>query len=100
MSEIRVRTRYYALLREIAGISEEIVTLPSGASVMDFLRRVCELHGSELRRYVLDEGGNLRSSMNVAVNGETIPREDIERTRLNDGDVVVILPPISGGSSC
>ncbi|MDW8092082.1 MAG: MoaD/ThiS family protein [Nitrososphaerota archaeon] len=98
MSEITVRTRYFAYLREAIGHTEEVVELPEGATVMDFVRKVIELHGSEIGRFVLDERGRLRRSIRVALNGETVEESIIDRTVLKSGDVVVILPPISGGS--
>ena len=94
---IRVTTRYYAFLRERVGREEETLELPEGASVGDFLEKLAERHGEKLLGYVFDENKQLRSGFAVALNGENIRPEEIRDTRLKDGDVVVILPPIAGG---
>jgi len=95
---IKVHTRYYALLREHTKKQEESLELPSGSTPMGLITAVLERYGEGLRRYLLDEAGRLRSSITVAVNGEKVPRERLEEMQLKEGDEVVIIPPISGGS--
>lgn len=79
---IRVRLRYYALLREQAGLGEELVETTAG----DAARLYDELavrHGFKLGR----------EQLRVAVNSEF---SDWTRP-LADGDEVVFIPPVAGG---
>lgn len=79
---IRVRLRYYALLREQAGLGEELVETAAG----DAARLYDELaarHGFKLGR----------EQLRVAVNSEF---SDWTRP-LADGDEVVFIPPVAGG---
>ncbi|MEM1775977.1 MAG: sulfur carrier protein ThiS [Nitrososphaerota archaeon] len=46
---------------------------------------------------MLSNDGKLRDGINVAVNGDVVPRSRYEQTLLRDGDEVVIIPPIAGG---
>jgi thiamine biosynthesis protein ThiS len=45
----------------------------------------------------LFDGPVLRKGFAVAVNGENVDMANWKNTRLKDGDVVVVLPPIAGG---
>jgi len=50
-----------------------------------------------LRERLRDEHGRIREHLNVFHNEENIRRLEGDRTRLRDGDVVHIMPAVSGG---
>ena len=78
----RVRLRYYALLREQAGLGEELVET-SASDAAGLYEELADRHGFQLAR------GQLR----VAINSEF---SDWSRP-LADGDEVVFIPPVAGG---
>ena len=82
---MRVRVLFFGMLKEMAGKAAESIELPEGASVRDLLahyeRQVPRLKDSF-------------SSLALAVNQQYASAE----TRLNGGDEVALLPPVSGGS--
>jgi molybdopterin converting factor subunit 1 len=78
----RLRLRYYALLREQAGLGEELVET-SAEDAAGLYDELATRHGFRLDR------GQLR----VAVNSEF---SDWSR-QLADGDEVVFIPPVAGG---
>lgn len=82
-----IHVHYYAAARELAGVSEEAVTLAGDAP-----RR-----GELLDWIVSAHPGFARviSRMAIAVNDELSPQDD----RLHDGDQVAVLPPVAGGST-
>ena len=94
---MRVHTRFYAFLREKVGRSEDTLELEEGATIADFLKQISEKYGEIVGRDIFDEDGSLRSGFAVALNGENVRREEWGTTKLKDGDLVVILPPIAGG---
>ncbi|MER3602385.1 MAG: molybdenum cofactor biosynthesis protein MoeB [Nitrososphaerota archaeon] len=51
-----------------------------------------------LRRYLFEEDGRLRNFVNVFVNGESLRQLQGEDTPLKDGDTLMLLPSIAGGS--
>ena len=51
----------------------------------------------DLYRNVCDETGRLRRHLNVFVNSDNVRDLDGVDTRLTPGDVVTILPAVSGG---
>jgi MoaD family protein len=95
---ITVETRYYAFLREKTGARSERFRLGEGATVRTLVEMIVKKYGDEMRRYILTEQGDLRPSMAVAINGVKITGAPLDH-RLSEGDVVVIIPPISGGLS-
>jgi molybdopterin converting factor subunit 1 len=83
---VTVTVQLFARLREIAGQSEIEVEVPGGATVDDVWRALAGRHTA------LAPFG---ASVSCAVN------EDFARrgARVQDGDKVAFLPPVSGGSS-
>lgn len=92
---LKIQTKYYAVLRERLGKSSEEFDLPEGSSILDFLEKLRETYGRVLAD--LFEGGGLRAGFALALNGENLDRSLWASTRLKEGDVVVVLPPIAGG---
>jgi molybdopterin synthase sulfur carrier subunit len=84
MSTITVVVRLFAIYQEVSGLSEISLSLPAFTPVGEILERLLETHPQlapwrPLTRF----GVNLR-----LVNPETL---------LEDGDEVVLIPPVSGG---
>jgi molybdopterin synthase sulfur carrier subunit len=82
---MRVRIRYFAVLRELVGQEEEIITVPAGSQVAD-------VRSTVLARYPRLQPFLERSL--CAVNREYVAAE----RELQDGDEVVFVPPLGGGT--
>ncbi|MEN3048111.1 MAG: MoaD/ThiS family protein [Candidatus Caldarchaeales archaeon] len=66
-------------------------------TVREAVDRLVERFGPELRNRLLDESGRLRRFVNLYVNDAYVdPDED---RRLSEGDEVLILPAVSGGTA-
>ena len=81
---VRVRIRLFAIQRELAGTRELVVELPAGASIEDAWAALVDRHP------VLAPG---RPSVRFARNGEYAD----PGARLDDGDELACIPPVSGG---
>jgi sulfur-carrier protein len=82
---MNIRIRYFASLRETTGQEEETLTLHDGATV------------AALRAMLLGRYPRLQTIMErslCAVNHQYVSLE----TLLHDGDEVVFIPPVGGGS--
>ena len=81
-------------LARIAG--EKRVRVESGllSQVLDAL---ASGHGAEFRDRLFDDGGRPRRFINIYVNGRDYRFLDKLDTLLHDGDVVALLPAVSGG---
>jgi sulfur-carrier protein len=83
-TNMNIRIRYFASLRETAEKNEEALTLPEGATV------------AALRETLLARYPRLQTVMEralCAVNHQYVSLE----TMLHEGDEVVFIPPVGGG---
>jgi molybdopterin converting factor subunit 1 len=81
---MRVRVRLFASLREAAGAAEVELELPPAASPEDAWRALVARHPALAAR---------RGSLSAAVNRRYAAFD----ARLEDGDELVFVPPVSGG---
>ena len=96
MDDISITLKYFATIRDIIGKKEESLSLKKGHSVMDLLIKLAEIYGEKISQFIFDEKGEIRENLTFLINGQAIKNENLNR-KLKDGDVFVILPPISGG---
>jgi sulfur-carrier protein len=82
------------VLRDCCGGESELVL--SAASVRAALEQIERTHPA-LYRSVCDETGKVRRHVNLFVNTEHLRDRDGLETPLVDGDVLTILPAVSGG---
>ena len=92
---MKVSVRAFADLRNLLP-PEDSVWLPDGENIRGLLRMLAERRVAFLAK-VLDESGQLRSSVNILCNGKNIQYLNGLDTGLADEDVIAIFPPIAGG---
>jgi sulfur-carrier protein len=71
--------------------------LPVSATTVRAALADLEEHQPALYRNLCDETGAVRRHLNVFVNADNVRDLDGIDTRLNRGDVLTILPAVSGG---
>ena len=81
----RVGVRYFAGAAAAAGVEEEDVELPAGATLADLVARVGASRGADLRRVL--------AACTFLVDGVGAGAGDA----LTTGTVVDVLPPFAGG---
>jgi len=81
-------------LRTYAG---GIVELPVSARTVRAMLEELEQTQSVLYRNVCDETGTVRRHLNIFVNADNVRDLDGLATTLKPGDVVTIVPAVSGG---
>ena len=69
-----------------------------GATVGDILAKLAETY-PELKKHLYDDGGNLRSFVNVYLNDDDIRYLQKAETPVNEGDSLSIVPSIAGGAA-
>jgi len=93
---LKVTVRFFAALREIVGKKEETLEFPNEAKVTvnRVLTELTKLHGKEFADYVYDTKiSEVRGYLQLLVNEQSATLI----TKLKDGDVLVIVPPVGGG---
>ena len=83
---MQVRVLFFGVLKDLAGRSSDLLSLPDHARAADVL--------SHYEQRLSAMKGNL-SSIAISVNQEYAPPE----MKLHSGDEVALLPPVSGGAS-
>ena len=81
-NSIQIQVVYFAKLRELTGLDREAFSINKGSNPTDVLASINE-------RHQIDIGSNFK----IAVNDE-FSDWDI---KLNDGDRLVFIPPVTGG---
>ncbi len=76
-----------------AGAAQLLISAHTVRDALEDLQR----SQSALYRNVCDETGTLRRHLNVFVNSDNVRDLDGVDTKLRPGDVVTILPAVSGG---
>jgi MoaD family protein len=97
---LRVSIRFFTSLREITNKREEKLEFPDDAKVTVevVLKRLVQLYGKPFVEYVYDsKTGGVQSFLQFLVNGQSAAAINGLKTELKDGDVLAILPPVSGG---
>ena len=96
---MRVKVRYFTTLRELAGRAEEELVIKEGSTLADLIEEVASKYGKEAREYLYHRGKLERAYQAVyfLINGKNSKVLSGLKTRLRDGDVVAIIPPIGGG---
>jgi molybdopterin converting factor small subunit len=77
-----ITVKYFAMFREHAGVSEEVLSLDA-ATAQDVFEQTRLRHGSE------EPTGHCKVAINDAMADWT--------STVNDGDTVLLFPPVAGG---
>lgn len=95
---MKVTVKYFATLREITGLREELVELQSNATAGELLNQLVRRHGDRFEEYVVEEGtGAIRAHILFLVDGTSLNSLGGLEARLTDGCVVAVMPPVGGG---
>jgi MoaD family protein len=97
---LRVSVRFFTVLREITGKKEETLQFPRGeeVTVNVVLKRLSEKYGKAFDEYIYDHATrDVKGFLQFLVNGRSVSSPQGMETKLSSGDVLAIIPPVSGG---
>ncbi len=80
-------------------LSSERELYVEASSVRELLNRLSERFGDAFRQRVFNADGNLKSFVVLYLNGKNIEFAGGLDAKLEDGDEVLILPAIGGGTA-
>jgi molybdopterin converting factor small subunit len=93
---MKIKLRVPAPLRPYTDGNAEV--LVEGANVAEAVNDLTEQYPG-LRPHLFDEGGDLRSFVNLFLNDEDVRHLQGLRTSLQEGDRLMLVPSIAGGYS-
>lgn len=91
-----MKIRYFAVLRNITGASEETWNAPV-ETLQDLVSALTARYGSEFRRWVCRDEGCFGNLAILLVNGVDARSLQGMSTPLQPEDTVFIFPPMAGG---
>jgi len=97
---LRVKVRYFTTLRELAGTADEEVTIEDCATLSDLIEEIASKYGEEAHNYLYnhrDEARKVDPSVYFLINGVNARTMSGLDTKLKEGYIVAIIPPIGGG---
>ncbi len=96
---MKVKVKYFTTLRELAGSSEEEIELRNGETLEDLIDKIASRYGREAQEYLYSkkEKREIDPSIYFLINGVNYRTLSGLKTKLKDGDIIAIIPPIGGG---
>lgn len=93
---IQVCVRYYNVLRDMAGHSEEMRAIPAGTSLRTLLRDGVARDHPAIGDILFPQAGRISPYTRIFWNGTVAGEHDLDRC-LQDGDEIRVFPAIGGG---
>lgn len=99
MACLKVRVEYLGHIKNILGNKRiEEVEIADNSSVTDLLTALSEKHGEPFKKAVYESGGaDVKSNFIATVNGYLLNQLSGVKTKLKNGDHVILMPVVSGG---
>ncbi len=97
---LTVKILFFTSLREITGKKEEVLDLSilDNPTVNKILGILSKYYGKQFVEYVYDlKTCNVRGFLQFLINGKSVSTLNGLNTKLSDGDILAILPPVGGG---
>jgi molybdopterin converting factor small subunit len=93
----KILVRYYGMLHDITGKRSESIIVEDSVSALDLVRKISVKNGKKFEEFVYDPDGKLREGLAFAIDGSSVQKSQLAKTKTKDISEFVILPPISGG---
>ena len=95
---MKITIKFFAVIREIVGKKEETLELKDAPTILSVLQVLSEKYGEQFRSYVFDAKTDApRTNLQFMIDGKNSTTMDGLKTRLGDGSVLAIIPPVGGG---
>jgi len=94
---MKVIVHYFTVLREITGKREEEIDIQEGSTIEDALNFLNGKYGKKFERYIFSGREHKGVRLLFLVDGQNVEKLDGLRTKLQNGSVLTIVPPVAGG---
>ena len=97
---MEISVRFFTILREVTGKKEETIKFKTGETVTvnAIIERLAKEYGKSFTDYVFDRRtGEVKGFLQFLINGRSASTIRGVETKLADGDILAIIPPVGGG---
>jgi molybdopterin synthase sulfur carrier subunit len=95
---MKVKVKFFALVRELTGKREEVIDLDDDATVRTLLGKLVDEYGAKFRDYIFDPASKEpKGHIQFLMDGRNITLMQGLDTTLREGTSLAILPPVGGG---
>lgn len=95
---MRVKVHYLGMVRVTLNKKEEDIEVSPKTTLFELLDKLANAYGEWFRNEVFEgDGEEVSEEIIVTVNGTAIGQLDGIKTKLEEGDVVALLPFFAGG---
>ena len=94
---MKITVKFFTSLREITGKKQDEIESSSTITLEELLNLLSKKYGQQFTDYLYNEKGNVRTYIQILINGRGIKALQGFETRLKEGDTVAIFPPVGGG---
>jgi molybdopterin synthase sulfur carrier subunit len=94
---LKVHVKFLATIREITGVPEIELDLRPGDTVGVALQALQARYGTEFKEATTGTTAGGIPKVRFLVNGRNTDFLEELETKLKDGDVMVLVPPVAGG---
>ena len=94
---MKVEVKFFTSLREITGKKVDKIQLQNTITVNELITVLSEKYGKNFREYIYNQKGDVQEFFSFLVNGKNVNIMQGFDTKLQEMDVIAILPPVGGG---
>ena len=94
---MKVEVKFFTSLREITGKKVDKIQLQNTITVNELITVLSEKYGKNFREYIYNKKGDVQEFLSFLVNGKNINIMQGFDTKLQEMDVIAIIPPVGGG---
>lgn len=93
----KVHVKFLTVFKEVVKRDFADIDIKEDETVEKVLDHLCDQFGEEMRRLIFRKNGSVAGNLVIFVNGRNILTLDGLKTRLNDGDYLILSTPVVGG---
>jgi MoaD family protein len=94
---IAVKISFLSLLKSRIGVKELNMDLEDESTINDVFTKLFEKYGENIKSVLVKKTGDLNDHVVIMLNEKNIRSLDELNTKIQNNDVIILLPAIAGG---